>query len=506
MIDGQQRLATLAILVAALRDRIIELGWNASPTQDYLNDSFLKNKHASGNQGYKLVLRRTDNATLHALVNGEGPNIAGGATAHRIIGAYEFFREQLIEAGGNTLSEICNSIASLRIVEVTLHRDVDDPQAIFEVLNNTGVDLSQGDLIRNYLLMGLIEEQQNALYMKYWNIIEGYFRSSDGKLDDGAFGSFLQDYVSLKREDRGRVPSNRVYDEFQKSRDAIQRTGSTLDELMEDIRRFACYYARFMGYQTIPSTQLANAMHNLRRRGTTPTVLIMQLYDCYHSLHTLTEEGFIQVLGLIESYLLRRAVIGFQTRWGSYWSIFADIARKISHEPLEPAHRVQNELKTLDARRWQWRFPMDEEFSAALQERDMYQLGPICKYLLGRLENDQTREPSPVGTYTIEHIMPQTLTPAWREMLGEGCEDIHHLWLHRLGNLTLTAYNQMYSNRPFEEKKKIHGGFNDSAVRLNKFVRAQSKWTSHQMEERGKDLSRQALAIWLHPQQESRVA
>ena len=346
------------------------------------------------------------------------------------------------------------------------------------------------------MLMGLVcpeHQAERSIHQILEQRSKAYFREPNGKLDDNAFDSFLQDYVSLKREDRERVPRNRVYDEFQKSRDAIQREGTTLEELMEDIRRFACYYARFMGHKTIPSTQLANAMHNLRRLGSMPTVLIMQLYDCYHSQHSLSEEGFIHVLGLIESYLLRRAVIGFRTWWGSYWSIFADVARKVSHGPLEPLHRVQYELEALDEHYRPWRFPRDKEFSKALQERDMYQLGQICKHLLDRLENDQTREPSPVNTYTIEHIMPQTLTPSWREMLGEDCEEIHHLWLHRLGNLTLTAYNQKYSNRPFEEKKTIRGGFNESAVRLNRFVRTQPKWTPHQMEERGRDLSRQAL-------------
>ena len=136
-------------------------------------------------------------------------------------------------------------------------------------------------------------------------------------------------------------------------------------------------------------------------------------------------------------------------------------------------------------------------FSRALQENNLYELR-VCKHILDRLENAGQREPSPVQEYTIEHIMPQEIAevPEWQRMLGERWRDVHATWLHRLGNLTLTAYNSTYSNRAFEEKKAIEGGFSHSAVRLNQYVREQQQWSLAQMQERGLRLTRQALTIW----------
>ena len=149
---------------------------------------------------------------------------------------------------------------------------------------------------------------------------------------------------------------------------------------------------------------------------------------------------------------------------------------------------------------WWWRFPRDDEFTKALQENDLYAMGNNCKHLLDRLENHDVKEPSPVGEYSSEHIMPQSLGSEWKKMLGKDWQQVHNTWLHRLGNLTLTGYNPEMSNRPFEVKKTNPGGFNQAAVRLNQFVREQPEWTSAEMEQRGKELAERALWIWPYPQ------
>ena len=195
---------------------------------------------------------------------------------------------------------------------------------------------------------------------------------------------------------------------------------------------------------------------------------------------------------LIESYLLRRAVLGLQTR--GYWSVFARIAHDLNHESVFESLQV-----ALARQRGNNRFPSDEEFSRELQERDLYSLR-VCKHILDRLENAGYQEPSPVRDYSIEHIMPQEITSAleWQEMIGENFANHHAVWVHRLGNLTLTAYNSTYSNRPFEEKKAIEGGFRHSAVRLNEDVRAVERWTPAEIEARGERLAARALEIWPH--------
>ncbi len=494
VIDGQQRLATLTLLVAALRDHIIATtppDGSEGLTADLLDDLFLKNRRLNGDANYKLCLRRTDDATLHALVDGKDLAELENSTSGQVEGAYRFFRDCLAAMEGN-LSDIFNGIASLRIVEVTLKREIDDPQFVFKSLNGTGVDLSQGDMIRNNLLMNLEEEEQNDLYTAYWSKTEDFFRNADRTLRDNAFDAFLGDYIVLKRKDGQQIRRSDVYDEFKKSR-AIIQGDNILNQMLADVRRFAGYYAKFFWPENESSPKLAQALHNMRVLGTTPSTLVMRLYSCYDHQKTLKEEEFIQSLGFIESYLIRHAVLGSRSR--SYWSIFAGMANMISEQSPFDSLKI-----ALQQQQW-WQFNTDQEFAKALHERNLYDLG-FCKHILDRLENFDTKEPSPVHEYSIEHIMPQGIDKSfnWQYMLGSDWEQVHSEWLHRLGNLTLTGYNSKYSNCPFTAKKTMPKGFNEGAVRLNLFVRNQSEWTATQMEGRGKMLAERALEIWPYPQ------
>ena len=216
----------------------------------------------------------------------------------------------------------------------------------------------------------------------------------------------------------------------------------------------------------------------------------MRLFECYDSLHTLTAEQFARAIALVESYIFRRAICGEQTR--GYWQVFANLAYGIDlQQPFESL------TVGLARQRDNYRFPDDDEFRKALEELDLYGKR-VCFDLLDRLENHGSNEPTDTSKYSIEHIMPQNenLVPEWRDMLGEKWRDVQRQWLHRLGNLTLTGYNSTYSDRPFAEKKTIRGGFEESSVRLNKFVREQPIWTPAQMARRGKDLASRSLSIW----------
>ena len=230
-------------------------------------------------------------------------------------------------------------------------------------------------------------------------------------------------------------------------------------------------------------------MRQVRSLGSAHAILVMRLFHLYEE-KTLTHDEFIWALNLTSSYLIRRSALGLQTR--GYWAVFARIAHSIRNE--NPFGSFQVALA-----RQNYRFPSDSEFMSALQERDLYGLR-ICWQILSQLENAGEKEPSPVSEYSIEHVMPQSIdnVPEWKRMLGENWEEVHKAWLHRLGNLTLTGYNSTYSNRPFEEKKTIKGGFDQTAVRLNQYVRAQAQWTAAEMEERGRLLARRAVGTWPH--------
>ena len=486
LIDGQQRLTTLTVLLIALRDHIKATGWSGgedSPTVDKIDAYYLKNTLESGKRRYKLVLRRRDNATLHALVGGKDLSELEEDCSELIVEAYHFFRSAL-EAPSCDLGDVYRGIARLNIVDVTLNRGLDNPQLVFESMNSTGVDLQQSDLVRNYLLMGLTESEQTRLYDKYWSKIESLFQASGN-----AFDWFLRDYVALEKRLTQQIQLDRIYDEFKAfwSPD-MERP---LEELLADMLRAARTYASFLGIAPMQRPWLADAMSHMRSLNTTQGLLIMRLYDC-HEKDLLSQDEFVRAVRLIESYLLRRAVLGMETR--SYWSIFARMARDIDRESAFDSFQV-----ALARLRDSNRFPTDDEFRRGLQERDLYGLR-VCKHILDRLENAGYQEPSPVHDYSIEHIMPQGIAdaPRWQEMLGENWAEIHETWLHRLGNLTLTAYNSKYSNRPFDEKKTVDGGFRHSAVRLNQYVRDQSGWTAAEMEDRGNLLVERALGIWRH--------
>ncbi len=481
LIDGQQRMTTLALLMAALRDHIREIEWKGDedgPTAKKIDAYFLKNPEEEGNRHHKLVLRRHDQATLQALLDqDELPQEA----SERVRDNYEFFREQLTDADP---AEVYRGIGRLVVVDVTLDRGVDDPQLIFESLNSTGMDLSQSDLIRNFILMRLPEKEQTRLYESYWSKIENLFRGSEKTFDD-----FVRDYLALKTQASKQEKAKEIYQAFRRNFDDLVMQPGGLEYFLTDMLRFARYHSAFsIGGDLFPN--LADDLGRLRRLVDTPATLVMMLFDSYENSGTLPERSFQEALWLIESYIFRRTICGAQTR--GYWQVFANLAYRIDkQQPLESL-KVRL-IRQSDS----YRFLTNEEFHRELQQRDLYGLR-VCGYLLERLENYDSKEPTDTSGYSIEHILPQNekLAPEWQKMLGVDWKLIQETWLHRLGNLTLTGYNSTYSDRSFKKKKTIKGGFEESSVRLNKFVREQSQWTQTEIEERGKILADRSLKIW----------
>lgn len=466
LIDGQQRLTTLTLLLCALRDHIQETNWKGGeddPTAKRIDAYFLQNTEEEGSRQHKLVLRRHDRATLKALIDRQEPP---EEASERIAENYEFFCDQLADADP---AEVYVGLGRLVVVDVTLDRLTDDPQLIFESLNSTGMDLSQSDLIRNYILMRLEEGEQTRLYESYWSKIEALFRGSEKTFD-----AFARDYVALKTQASKQDKASEIYRAFRRCFDELQHELGGLEPTMADMLRFARYHAAFsLGGST--SEKLDERLSRLRRLVDVPATLVMRLFDCHERLETLPEVEFLEALSIVESYVFRRAICGEQTR--GYWQVFANLAYKIPDRNPLAALKVG-----LARQRDNYRFPEDNEFRRELQERDLYGLR-VCAHLLERLENHGSLELTDTTGYSIEHIMPQNehLPRAWREMLGPDWKEVHRQWLHRLGNLTLTGYNSTYSDRPFDEKKSISGGFSESSVRLNKFVREQPQWAASEI-------------------------
>lgn len=445
VIDGQQRLTTLTLLLAALRDHIRDTEWTGgddAPTPTRIDAYFLKNVQEKGDREQKLVLRRHDQATLRAIIDGkEMPK----EPSERIRENYDYFRDQLrLETDP---ADVYRGIGRLVIVDVALDRLTDDPQLIFESLNSTGIDLSQADLIRNFILMRLPEVEQTNLYETYWSKIDELFRGSEWTFD-----AFARDYVALKTRASKQEKAAEIYYAFREFFSILKKDSGGIAEALADMLRYARYYAAFSLGRGVTG-QRAQELAKLHRLVDVPAILVMRLLDCRDQLNRITEEEFFEALALIESYVLRRAICGYQTR--GYWQIFASLAYSIGDkQPL-------TDLKVALARlQRNYRFPSDDEFERALKEGNLYGLR-VCRHLIEGLENYGTKEPTDTSDYSIEHIMPQNdrLRAEWRKMLGKNWKNIQKTWLDRLGNLTLTGYNSKYSDRPFDKKKTIPGGF-----------------------------------------------
>lgn len=401
--------------------------------------------------------------------------------SERIRENYEYFREQIANADPD---DVYRGLDRLVVVDVTLDRGTDDPQLIFESLNSTGIDLSQSDLIRNFILMRLPEKQQTTLYESYWSKLESLFRGSERTFD-----AFLRDYLAFKIKASKQEKADEIYQAFRRNFASLQEVSGGLESLLAEMLRFGRYHAAFsIGSPLVP--ELAEDLARLRRLVDVPALIIMRLFDCHDRCKTLSTGAFSDAIHAMESYVFRRAICGEQTR--SYWQIFASLAYRI--EETAPLRDLKVGLARL---RDAYRFPSDADFRRELLLRDIYGLR-VCGYLLERLENHGSKEPTNTSGYTIEHIMPQNdkLPEEWQAMLGKEWRKVQATWLHRLGNLTLTGYNSNYSDRPFDDKKTISGGFNESSVRLNKYVREQSQWTPTEIEHRNQLLADRALEIW----------
>ncbi|MCZ2074222.1 MAG: DUF262 domain-containing protein [Bryobacterales bacterium] len=475
LIDGQQRMTTLTLLLIALRDQMNQAKRNGDDgeeesTPEELDDYYLRNRHGKGDRRHKLHLRRADHDTLIALLDGKD---IPDAASERVKENFLFLRDLVAQADVQT---VYAGIKKLVVVDVSLTRGQDDPQMIFESLNSTGVDLTQADLIRNFVLMRLDESSQTQLYEEHWQPIEQAF----GRRYRTEFDKFVKDFLTLKMRPGTPLKAADIYHEFRSyfSR-IVEKRG--VDGILSDLRRFGTYYTAFsLGQEKQPA--LKEAFARLRSLVEVASPVVLTLYDYHDRAKTLSADEFVEAIELLESFVFRRSVCDMQTR--SLGQIFASLAYRITEN--QPLLSLKVALYRQGKKR---RFPTDTEFREALETRDIYDMR-TCFYLLDRLENF-SKERIDTSSFSIEHVMPQNedLRTEWRTMLGSDWKTVQETWLHRLGNLTLTGYNSTYSDRPFTEKKTIAGGFNDSPLRLNKFIREQSTWDATTIEQRGKQLA-----------------
>ena len=484
VIDGQQRLTTVMLILEALARRVGEGepvdGFSAKKLRSY----YLLNPLEEGERGFKLLLTQTDKQSLLALMQ-QKPQPAEPSL--RITKNFAFFEER-VQSVGADLTPLCKGLAKLMIVDISLSRDQDNPQLIFESMNSTGRALSQADLIRNFILMGLDNPQQTRLYEDHWRPMEVAF--GQGAYDTN-FDGFMRHYLTLKTN--GEIPNIRaVYEAFKSHARSPEVEAAGIDALVADIHTYAGYYCA-MALDKETNKDLSLAFRDLRDLKVDVCFpFLLELYDD-HAQGRLPTEVFVRAVRLVEAYVFRRAVCTIPTN--SLNKTFATFGRVLQKDRY--IESIQAHFLTLLSYR---RFPRDEEFKHELSVRDLYNFSRRS-YWLRRLENHCRKERVAVDEYTIEHILPQNenLSAMWREGLGPEWKRVQETWLHTLGNLTLTGYNAEYSDRPFGEKRDMKGGFKESPLRINEGLRALETWNEATIQVRAKQLAERAVEVWAPP-------
>jgi uncharacterized protein with ParB-like and HNH nuclease domain/predicted transport protein len=483
VIDGQQRLTTIMLLLEALSRRLGDAepldGFSAKELRSY----YLLNPLEEGERGFKLLLTQTDKHSLIALVQ-QKPMPTEPSL--RITDNFAFFEEQ-VKALSNNLAPLCRGLAKLVIVDISLSRDQDNPQLIFESMNSTGRELTQADLIRNSILMGLEPVHQTRLYEDHWRPMEVAFgQESYGSHFDG----FMRHYLTLKTGDIPNVKA--VYEAFKAHARSAEVAAAGVDAVVAEIHAYAGYYCA-MALDQESDKELARAFRDLRElKVDVAFPFLLELYDDYAN-GVLARDQFARAIRLVEAYVFRRAICAIPTN--SLNKTFATFGRAIRKDHY--LESIQAHLLGLPSYR---RFPNDEEFKRELAIRDLYNF-PRRSYWLRRLENYGRKERVPVDEYTIEHILPQNenLSAKWREALGPEWQRVQETWLHTLGNLTLTGYNAEYSDRPFLEKRDMKGGFKESPLKLNEGLGALDTWDEDVIQARAQRLGEQAARVWAAP-------
>lgn len=493
LIDGQQRLTTISILLCAIKDYVQKFNLETKLINlAKIKNQFLYNSDEIDEDRYKLLLNVQDKETYIKLIDNTIFTVNKPAT--NIIKCYEFFYERIedfIKQHGQ-IDEFYAGIFKLSLVSISLDKDSDNPQMIFESMNSTGKDLSQTDLLRNYLLMDLTPEKQIRLYKTYWKPMEELFGEDIYKNDLNKFDYFIRDFLTLKSDTGYICKINNVYENFKRY---YLDNNCEKFAVLKDLFTYAKYYACIDLLQE-KDDELKLYWQEFKKLDSHVVYpFLLKLYDDY-SRQILIKEDFKKILQVVISYLWRRAICEIPTN--SLSKTFATLYQAVDKEDY-----VNSIIKAFVFKSSYKRFPSDYEVREKLQTKDIYHFR-LRKYLLEALENYYHKEPIDLNTanYTIEHIMPQNIEHnlSWQQMLGEDWQEVHSLYLHTLGNLTITGYNAEMSNKSFWEKVNGESGFKHSHLKLNESIAQSDVWNKKAIQRRTNILTDIILKIWKYPE------
>lgn len=496
VIDGQQRITTISILFTAMvnlmKSGLVEA--DDKRLAEKIEKKFLVDEYQTEDRKLRLKPIKDDCVSFDKLITNDPTEFVESSN---ITQNYYYF-ENRIKKNEISIDDLYEAIFRLEIIDIFLDKE-DNPQLIFESLNSTGLDLTEGDKIRNFILMGLDAKTQENYYEQYWNKIE--------KCTDYNVSGFIRNYLTLIQK---KIPNiNNVYFTFKEY--VLDKMDIENEEDCETILKEMLYYAqiynKIISAENNPKDVISSILYRLNNIEMTvsyPFLLAMFGHELRKEITSLDVETTLKA---IESYIFRRIMCPNYAS-NALNKVFCNLdseVMKIKNDNQDVSYS-DILIYCLQSRVGAAGFPSDKEFTEALTNRDVYHMYKKNReYLFDRFENGNTIERVNViemmenGDLTIEHIMPQTLTEEWKNELGSNYQVIYDQNIHTLKNLTLTGYNSKYSNSIFSEKKTIEKGFKDSGLNLNKSLLEYEHWTEAEMQDRLNKLLLQANSLWPYP-------
>lgn len=485
IIDGQQRLITVAILLNAIKDMIRE---GAIPAKEGFIKDEIGNKLVHQYKGTVFIRPVKKDADIYtALIRNSAVVEESNLCAN-----YLYFCQRIREISASIDADsLYRAINNLHVIIVRLStEDGDDPQAVFESINSTGLSLTDGDRIRNYILMNAAPKEQVRIHDIYWSPIEHNL--------DGNLNQYFRDYITATTS---YVPNrDAVYAEFRKYAVRMMSEGR-FEEVLIDMLRLSGIYSKMLRGDFIDSglkeaSRIMRHINHLDAKVTYPFILsVMDLHISGSDL--MPTDEVVKVLGVVENMLVRRSLCNVPSN--SMNKIFPSLFKTIMS--MGGCKTLSERLKhVILGKDGSSRYPLDKEVLDNIRVINLYSHHRTCSLILSLLENSNrdtidTLDRIESGELSIEHVLPQKPSDGWRKAIGPDYEAVSEEWTNRLGNLTLTAYNSEYSNRTYSEKRSMKGGFLESGLKLNQYMKEHENWTAAEMSERNELLAKRFLTV-----------
>jgi len=510
IIDGQQRLTTSLLLINAayhILKKTPAKSLDNIYTDKFLKDTFLVNTRSSDIRNREKITLRTvttDNNVLEKIFIGK--ELDSNEQANKLYKAYMLFKK-FLDAQDN-INNYIEALHKFEIVEITLDDKDDNPQSIFESINSLGEPLSPGDKIRNWALMLKNKEARRIVYGDYWKNIENNLTRVEKDQQVDYISDFFRTYLMCKNNKF--ISEEATHPEFKKLlKDIDDNNIESIKEFYNDVQKYLLAYLSIKFMKINPQLEMfREQIFSLKflKAEIINTAIINIFVDFIDN--KLTTEEVTNSLYLVETFLARRLIGGFKAEGLN--TRFPELHKAIRAKQEKYSDKTYDDCLSawmLETRGRTSSLPTDADITISIKTlnfygnktyQQQYVLAKICDHLskestlLHSIYDKQIR-------LSVEHIMPRKIGPKWRSDLGSDWENVHDKWLHTLANLTLTAYNQTYSNHSFAQKKTMEHGFAKSPLPLNKYIAEFDLWNEESLKDRARWLSRQIAKIWKYP-------